>query len=543
MAGWRTVTSVDGGAMSRREALMALGLGIGGVALLGSCVPTPDADPPTPPPGVPDPAPFVDGVMAGDPAPDGSTIWTRVDAAPGAADVAVLWTVADDPAFTSLRAAGTAVATSATGHCITVPVVGLDPDRWYHYRFEAVGPAGAQVASRTGRLRTAPATGSSPDRLRFAFASCQQINDSWFNAHSAAAAEPDLDFFMHLGDYVYVSDTATQSVQDYRDAYRRWRRQPLLRDLHAALPCVAMWDDGEFYNGVDAFGPPARLAAAKQAWFESFPLVDPGGFRSHRRFGWGELADVSMIDVRSYRDPAIDDIVHVEPGGPDEPGRTTLGAEQYSWLTEGLAASSAAWRIIGNPYNINPWRLVNLEFLRALRPDLPPDAGVYLPNEAWDDYMSERRDLLQFLVDRGVSDTVFASGHTHIALAAELRPEPDRPSTPTAAFDFCTGSLTADPDPREAFLGDLPRDVAESLLRAAEQFVLGQNRPYLRHMNLVDQGYTVVEVTPTETLVTIRNIDTRFPDAEAVDGARFRVAKGSRRIEVLPTPGRLGSFA
>ena len=157
--------------------------------------------------------------------------------------------------------------------------------------------------------------------------------------------------------------------------------------------------------------------------------------------------------------------------------------------------------------------------------------------------MQERRDLLQLLVDRGVTDTIFASGHTHVALAAELRAEFDRSDTPVAAFDFCTGSMTADPDPRRSFLGDLPLDVADGVLRAAERFVLGQNRPYLRHMNLVDQGYTVVDVTPEETLVTIRNIDTTDPDAAAVDGARFRVRRGSQRIEVLATPTPKGSFA
>ncbi len=542
--GQRSIVAQGARGVSRRDLLRGLGFGVGATVVLGACaVPTPAPSPPTPPPGVSDPLPFLDGVLAGDPAPDGSVIWTRVAAPAGGGDVAVLWTVSDDPGFTSLRAGGLALATAGTGHTVSVAVDGLEPDRWYHYRFEAAGPDGVQVASRSGRLRTAPAPGSSPERLRFAFASCQQINDSWFNAHRAISQEPDLDFFMHLGDYVYVSDTATQSLQDYRDVYRRWRAQPFLRDLHAALPTVAMWDDGEFYNGVDSTGPAPRLANAKQAWFESFPLIDPGDRRTYRRFAWGDLADLSMIDVRAYRDPAIEDLTSIEGGGAYEPGRTTLGAEQYTWFTEGLAASRAAWRIVGNPYNINPWRLVNLEFLRAFRPDLPPNAGVYLPNEAWDDYMQERRDLLQFMVDAGVRDTVFASGHTHIALAAELRADYDRTSTPVAAFDFCTGSLTADPDPRRSFLGDLPLDIAEDVLRAAERFVLGQNSPYLRHMNLVDQGYTVVEVTPTETLVTIRNIDTFDPDAAAVDGARFRVVRGSQRIEHLPTPGRKGSFA
>ena len=264
----RTLVAQGSSGVSRRDLLRGLGFGVGAVVVLGACtVPTPAPVAPLPPPGVPDPAPFLDGVLAGDPAPDGSVIWTRVAAPPGGADVPVLWTVAEDAGFTTLRAGGLAVASASGGHTISVAVTGLDPDRWYHYRFEAAGPDGVQVASRTGRLRTAPAPGSSPDRLRFAFASCQQINDSWFVAHRAAAAEPDLDFFMHLGDYVYVSDTDTQSLDDYRDAYRRWRRQPYLRDLHAALPVVAMWDDGEVYNGVYATDDPQRLEHAKQAWF------------------------------------------------------------------------------------------------------------------------------------------------------------------------------------------------------------------------------------------------------------------------------------
>ena len=536
----RRIPQVSAGTrpMSRRDLLAALGFGATAMVVVNGCaVPTPGS---VPPPGVSDPAPFPDGVKAGDPHPEGAVIWTRVEAPPGGADVPVLWSVADDAAFTSVRAGGLAVATAATGHTVTVPVSGLAADRWFAYRFETSGPEAA--VSRTGRLRTAPAAGSSPDRLRFAFASCQQINDSWFVAHRSAAAEADLDFFMHLGDYVYVSDAGTLTVGDYRDVYRRWHAQPLLRDLHAALPVVAMWDDGEFYNEVDRAGPPGRLAAAKQAWFEHFPVVDPGERRLYRSVPWGGLADLAMIDVRSYRDPVTDSIVHTVPGPVDEPTRTTLGTTQMQWLRQGLDASTATWRLIGNQYPISPWRLVNLEFLRAFRPDMAPNAGVYASNDAWDDYRVERRDLLQFLLDSGISETVFLSGQTHVYLAAELRPDPDA-GGPTAAFDFCNGSLTADPDPRRAFLGDLPRDLALDVLRLAEQWVLGQNAGYLRHINLVDQGYTVVDVTPEEMLVTVRLVDTFDPAAGAVDGARFRLRPGSQRIELLPAAGAAGSFA
>ena len=530
--------------MTRREMLAGLGLGVGATIVLGACtVPSPGAAPPKPPPGVPDPAPFGEGVMAGDPMPGASTIWTRVTPPPGGGDVGVIWAVAEDESFTSILAGGVAVASSANDHCVTVPVSGLGNDKWYFYRFETSEGSGVpEAVSRTGRLRTAPAAGSSPDRLRFAFASCQQINDSWFVAHQAAAAEPGLDFFMHLGDYVYVSDTGTTSVGDYRDTYRRWRAQPMLRELQAAVPLVAMWDDGEFYNGVDRTGDPARLAAAKQAFFDYFPVTDPGDYRLYRSLAWGDLADVPVIDVRAYRDPAVDTIDYTSANQAYDPSRSTLGAAQYAWLTSALAASTARWRLVGSAYNVGPWKLVNLEFLRAFRPDLPPNPGLYTPNEAWDDYQRERRDLLQFLADNGVTDTAFVSGHTHTFLTTELRPDTDDPGSPTVAFDFCTGSLTADPDVRTSYLPDLPLDVAEGVVRLGEQFVLSQNAPYLRYMNLVEQGYTVVDVTPEEMVVTMKMIDTSRPDAEVRDGAKFRLTPGATRLEVLPVAGASGTF-
>lgn len=526
--------------MTRREAMAALGLG-GGVLLLGACVvPAPGAEPLLPPAGEPEPGGFPDGVAAGDPAPDGAPIWTRVERPPDGRDVGVVWTVAEDPDMRRVLVAGVQVAGASTGHCLTVQVTGLRPDRWYHYRFEVPDRGGS--VSRVGRLRTAPDPAASPERVRYGVGSCQQINDSWFTAHSAAAAD-DLDFFVHLGDYVYVSDTSTVTLADYREQYRRWRRQPRLRDLHAAVPVVPMWDDGEFYNGVDRFGPPDRLAAARRAWYEAFPVPDDGSRRPHRQFGWGTLADLTMIDVRSHRDPEYEDLAHLEPGGPDDPTRTTLGAEQFRWLTESLTASPRPWHLIGNPYNINPWRLLNTEVLRPFRPDLPVNSGIYMPNEAWDDYMSERRDLLRVVGERVGGTTLFTSGHTHISLAADLRVDHDRPATPVVAHDVCAPSMTADPDPRAAYLGSLPRDAAEEVLRAAERFVLGQNRPYLRHMNLVDQGYLVVEVTPEEAVVTVRNVAVDDPAAEAVDGARFRITHGGSPLQHLPTPRRRGSVA
>jgi alkaline phosphatase D len=484
---------------------------------------------------------FPDGLKAGDPLHDGAVLWTRV--APPAdptRPVTVLWLVSEDPDVRRIVTGGILATRARNGFTVKVRAKGLAPDRWYYYRFLVQG-----VASRIGRLRTAPRPDATPDLVRYGFASCQQRGirgvdgrESLYVTHRAIA-EDHLDFLIHLGDYVYVSDTGTQTVEDYREVYRRFHSNPLLQDLQASVPLVAVWDDGEFYNGVDRTGPPQRLANARQAWFEMMPVARNSVDRIHRRFRWGRLADFLLLDTRMFRDPEIPPNTFFGPLEAQDsrlppcdqmfaPGRTTLGADQKAWLEEELVRSRSAWRVIGSSYNVCPWKFVDYDTpaARAADPNLPRNAGVYASNEAWDDYGHERAELLQFLLDSGVENVVFNSGHTHFYLASELMPDYDDPASPVAGFDFVTGSQTADPDPRT--LAD------ESLLRAAAAVMVGENQPYMKDVNLLDQGYVRVELTPEECLVSFRFVDTFDPAAQARTGIRFRIVNGSRSIEVLP---------
>jgi len=529
--------------IERRAFLRALGAVGAGALLVGRFGPVAEALAATD-----TSAAFPDGVKCGDPRPDGATIWTRVPAPAGGGLARVAWLVAEDPGFQRVVKGGLVFVDDRSGHGVKVEVRGLRPDRWYWYQFVSQ----SRVASPAGRLRTAPLPDALPDRLRFAFASCQQRGvrgidgrESLYLSHRAIAAE-DVDFWMHLGDYIYVSDFGDLTLADYRRRWRIFHSNPLLQALQAQVPLVAMWDDGEFYNGVDRTGDPARLAAARQAWFEHMPLRPVGGSagiaqRSHRSFPWGRLADVFMIDVRSYRDPEVPanaslfgllDLQdsRIPPGEQMfAAGRTTLGAEQKQWLEDGLAGSSATWKLIGNPYNMNPWKVEDLDTpaLRAANPGLQRNAGVYVSNEAWDDYQAERREVLEAIGRHGVSNVVFTSGHTHFYLASELQPDFDDPASPTLAFDFVTGSLTADPDPRSL--------APEDLLRSFETLLLSANAPYMKYVNLLEQGYALVDVTPEALVVEFRAVDTFDPAATARTTARFRVLAGSRTLEILPT--------
>lgn len=479
---------------------------------------------------------YPDGVMAGDPRPDGSVIWTRLARPVVDADLPVLWEVATDDTFTTVVAGGSATAVAADGYAVKVPIEGLDPDRWYHYRFTAGG-----VVSRPGRLRTAPEPGCLPDRLTFAWVSCQQ-RSSLFVAHRAMTQEPDLDFVVHLGDYVYVSDGGTITLDQYRQSYQHWRTDPLLQDLQAHVPMVAMWDDGEFYNGVDRTGDPVRLAAARRAWLEAFPVIspDPGADVVHRQFAWGALADLFVLDLRQYRDPAVDAIDTTTPEGAEifDPSRTTLGADQKAWFLDGLATSEGRWRLIGNSYNFGVWRLEDLDQEWPRPPGVHPNEGRYAPNEAWDDYWAERKELLEFVRDNDIDNFVSVSGHTHIWMAGTLNPDVDDPTSADVGFDFTCGSLTADPDLIRQFVGDgFTADDAFSIFQSIAATSMTTN-PWQAYINFINHGYAMATVTPDEMVVEFKAINTFDPDATPFLLARFTIASGATTMtaEIFDAP-------
>jgi phosphodiesterase/alkaline phosphatase D-like protein len=108
--------------------------------------------------------PFTLGVASGDPVADGFVLWTRLAPDPlngggmPPEAVPVRWEVARDPRFLDIVGRGHTLAVSELGHSVHVDVTGLEPDRWYYYRFIAGGEV-----SPIGRTRTFPPIGAPAD--------------------------------------------------------------------------------------------------------------------------------------------------------------------------------------------------------------------------------------------------------------------------------------------------------------------------------------------------------------------------------------------
>jgi alkaline phosphatase D len=286
------------------------------------------------------------GVASGDPKADSIVLWTHVAGGDGMASIPLTVQVASDAAFTQILLDTPIQADPSWNYTVRHKVTGLGAATVYYYRFIA-GVAPATVTSIVGRTKTAPAAAANPAQLKFAVISCQD----WSNNHWAAFSElvnEDLDFVVHVGDYIYealpaqfLRNAAEQAhpalilpngttlpdgsvyattLADYRYLYQSYRSDPRLQALHAKFPMIAIWDDHEFSDdcwqdrqtyepGDDATPRTARRRSANQAWFEFMPsdvtlnLADPSfeNIQIYRSFNFGSLATLVMTDERLYR--------------------------------------------------------------------------------------------------------------------------------------------------------------------------------------------------------------------------------------------------
>jgi len=152
---------------------------------------------------------FLHGVASGDPLPDSVIIWTRLtpspEATPGSnqgAPASVTYQVSRVRTFSPLIASGDVLTSAASDHTIKVDVAGLSPSTNYFYRFLFNG-----LPSPVGQTRTAPAPGVANSSLRFGVVSCSNFEGGYFAAYRHLARRTDLDFVLHLGDYIYEYQT------------------------------------------------------------------------------------------------------------------------------------------------------------------------------------------------------------------------------------------------------------------------------------------------------------------------------------------------
>lgn len=490
---------------------------------------------------------FHHGVASGDPLSDGVLLWTRVtpvaDAVPGSGtgpDIDVEWEIAEDADFRTVLAHGSVTATAASDHTVKADVRGLGPDTAYHYRFTADG-----VRSPAGRTRTAP-----QDHLRLGVVSCSNYEAGYFAAYRHLAGREDLHAVVHLGDYIYEyasgeypDDPVREqepaheivSLADYRTRHGHYRTDADLQSLHAAHPVIAIWDDHETANDSWSGGAENhtegeegtwtdRRAAGVQAYFEWMPVRPAIEGTTYRRLQFGDLADLFLLDLRSFRDQQAD----TGDDEVDSADRTITGRAQMEWLTSGLASSTARWRLIGNSVMIAPvaFGSVPAYLLGPLGEILGiPDGGLAISTDQWDGYTADRQELLDLLDSQGITNIVFLTGDIHMHWANDVPLKAATyPDSPSVAAEFVVASVTS--DNLDDYLGVPP----QTLSPIAAAAIKAENR-HVKWVDLDSHGYGVLDVTAERAGMDYFILSDRTdPDATASRTRSYQTLSGEQSV-------------
>jgi alkaline phosphatase D len=355
------------------------------------------------------------------------------------------------------------------------------------------------------------------------------------------ANEPELDFVFHYGDYIYEyrargsAPGATPAVRqhrgeeiytidDYRNRYALYKSDPDLAAAHAAHPFLVSFDDHEVDNnwagdiseedGSARFPiavPPEifvlRKQIAFQAWYESMPLrraALPRGpeITAYRRLRYGRLADIHVLDTRSYRtDQPCGDVTGPPCAEVNRPDSQMLGGAQEAWLFRNLEDRHATWQVLAQQ-------------VMVMERDLGDDVrGRVISMDKWDAVPAARDRFLEGVAARNVRNAVVLTGDVHNAWAGEVRRNGG--DGPALMTEFCATSISSNGDGSEQ--------------QAATPTVMRRN-PHIRYFNN-RRGYTLHEATPERMQVAFRAVDfvTR-PDAPLVDKAKFVVEAGKTEI-------------
>ena len=348
--------------------------------------------------------PFTLGVCSGDPTPDGVVLWTRLALDPlngggmPPRRIEVQWQM-------SLRTIGSrtssgpgrTIALPEWGHSVHVEVDGLQPDRWYWYRFRA-----GDAESPVGRTRTLPASqslagrGEAAPSLRASISragttprtstwprTSSTSSFTWATTSTRARARTAA-CARHVGREIH-------SLEDYRIRHAQYKTDADLQAMHAHCPWIVVWDDHELDNNyadaiseeedVDPVAFLVRRANAYQAYYENMPLRRrslPRGpnLQLFRKLAWGQLAEFFALDTRQYRTD--------QPCGDDKKLLTDAATSPAirCWAAAKLARG-------GTCGSTRAWNVLAQQVMMGVTDQVAGNLELF-PMDVWAGYVHER---------------------------------------------------------------------------------------------------------------------------------------------------------
>ena len=282
--------------------------------------------------------------------------------------------------------------------------------------------------------------------FKIAFGSCAYINDEPFDRPGnpygggyeifRSIAEQRPDAMVWLGDNIYYREADWLSETAMRYRYSHGSSLPQMQQLLANTHNYAIWDDHDF--GPDDSDKAFRLRERSLEIFKDYwanasygTSETPGVFG---RFEWNDV-EFFMLDNRYYRSANR---------MPDIAARRMFGDAQMEWLENALSSSTASFKIIaGGNQMMNP----------------------ITPVEAFGNFPTEQKRLIDFIKRAKISGVVFISGDRHFAELIKRKEEGLYP-----LYDFTSSPLTSGPAMPKAAEADNPSRIKGTLVTGKRNF-------------------------------------------------------------------------
>jgi alkaline phosphatase D len=521
-----------------------------------------------------EPVRITHGIASGDVTATEAVIWARVNRA---AQMVVDYTPAPAVSWPPLRQVGPLVDAGGdfTGRVV---LQGLMPDTRYVYWVRFVAAIeGVEAVSEAGQFRTAPADGAARALTLVWWGDlgggnyCRDPESGYAIFTQMARLTPDVA--IANGDALYVDGacppvtalpdhprnllspdpetaayqlipatdprfkTAEEVVAAFRAKWKYNLEDEAYRRFRAQTPHYYQWDDHEvindWYPGDAQIGairgtPDTRpmsalIAPARQTLFEFTPIRPNPAGRIYRSFRFGKLAEVFLLDARSYRDD------NILPDGPGKvldvrlrngerrrlegKGKTILGAEQRDWLLKELKDAQArgvVWKIIstdqplsapsGGSYHLftpegpmTPLYGIRDGWAAGMKLNTDTDGNQDNPTG----FESELRAILAFIKAEQITNVVWVATDVHYARLLRYEPAGD-----LAGFvfrEFISGPANA---------GSFPLRVLSQTFGPVELFAQGRRpdpaRPSFFNFGLLriaTDGLLRIEIRDVEGLV------------------------------------------
>jgi alkaline phosphatase D len=406
------------------------------------------------------------GVQSGDVSTDAGVVWARADR-----PSQMLVEVSTTESFKEARALPPIAALPESDFTAKVLLENLPAgqDIFYRIKFRDLSHPDISGEAVSGRFRTAPA-----DRRDVSFVWGGDVAGQGWGINPddggmvsfATMRRHQPDFLIHSGDTIYADGVfsaevklpdgkvwknlmipekakVAETLEEFRAAHKYNFLDDNVRAFNSEVPIFVQWDDHEVTNNWSASKQLSAAykvrdinllaARASRAFHDTYPLresiVEPG--RVYRTINYGPHLDVFMLDERSYRGPNGANLQ--DTYGPDA---YFLGPDQLAWLKRGLKDSRATWKVIASDM---PLSLIvyddyaNRRGSEAFAQGDGPPRGREL----------EIADLLRFIRDSNIANTVWLTADVHYAAAHYYNPDKAQFQEFTAFWEFVAGPLHA----------------------------------------------------------------------------------------------------